>query len=159
MMAICRIDVPVVPKAPKTSSHSEKIVPQGTNPRASSYASAIPMLKSILKKSAPMNYTPQQTRDQTKSARGGLKIAQTDLATNKESRSDENFKKIKLEDLSDLMKDTRSAFFTLDSPQDEPIIVLDESEEVDTKKHEDTHATSHDVPDGTTSVPTILSSL
>ncbi|GJS12123.1 hypothetical protein Tco_0368919 [Tanacetum coccineum] len=31
-------------------------------------------------------------------------------------------KKIKLEDLSDLLKDTRSAFFTLDSPQDKPII-------------------------------------
>ncbi|GKA58547.1 hypothetical protein Tco_0757735, partial [Tanacetum coccineum] len=258
MLAICRTDVPVVPKAPKTSSHSEKIVPQGKNPRASSGlrrkqsskhtsesktkasksktgqsdketqsssakdkssshpsssthvviemhkeeqqaaggpaslgatseerahpqlsggcdASADSTAKADLGKSAPNDSIPHQQGmdegtknyapghifartnpsvlvDQTKSARGGLKIAQTDLATNKESRSDEISKKIKLEDLSDLMKDTRSAFFTLDSPQDEPIIVLDESEEVDTKKHEDTHATSHDVPDDT-SVP------
>ncbi|GKF00784.1 hypothetical protein Tco_0027707, partial [Tanacetum coccineum] len=54
-----------------------------------------------------------------------------------------------LEDLSDLRKDIRSAFFTLESVQYKHIIVSDESEEVDTKKHEDTHATSHDVPDDT----------
>ncbi|GKC00634.1 hypothetical protein Tco_0986770 [Tanacetum coccineum] len=47
--------------------------------------------------------------------------------TNEESRADEISKKIKLEDLSDLLKDTRSAFFTPDSPQNEPIIVLDEN--------------------------------
>ncbi|GJX16013.1 hypothetical protein Tco_0216845 [Tanacetum coccineum] len=43
-------------------------------------------------------------------------------------RADEISKKIKLEDLSDLLKDTRFAFFTPDSPQDEHI-VSDESEE------------------------------
>ncbi|GKF11554.1 hypothetical protein Tco_0049480, partial [Tanacetum coccineum] len=53
----------------------------------------------------------------------------TDLGTNEESRSDEISKKINLEDLSDLMQDTRSAFLTPDSSQDEPIIVSDESEE------------------------------
>nr|GEW30370.1 hypothetical protein [Tanacetum cinerariifolium] len=57
--------------------------------------------------------------DQTKSAGDGLKTAHTD-------------------------SDTRSAFFTPDSPQDEPIIVSYESEEEETKK-DDTHATSHDV--------------
>ncbi|GJZ26716.1 hypothetical protein Tco_0570969 [Tanacetum coccineum] len=67
--------------------------------------------------------------DKTKSARDRLKIIHTDSSTNEESRADEISKKIKLEDLSDLMKDTRSAFFTPDSPQDEPIIVLDKSEE------------------------------
>ncbi|GJW84559.1 hypothetical protein Tco_0157704 [Tanacetum coccineum] len=35
---------------------------------------------------------------------------------------------ISLEDLSDILKDTRSAFFTPDSPTDEPIIVLDKEE-------------------------------
>ncbi|GJU21997.1 hypothetical protein Tco_1155339 [Tanacetum coccineum] len=40
-----------------------------------------------------------------------------------------------------------STFFTLDSPQDEPIIVSNESEEEETEKHEDTHDTSHDVPE------------
>ncbi|GKF88130.1 hypothetical protein Tco_0259007 [Tanacetum coccineum] len=47
------------------------------------------------------------------------------------------------------MKDTRSTFFTPDSPQDELIIVLDESEEEETKKDKDTHPTSHDVPKDT----------
>ncbi|GJY65773.1 hypothetical protein Tco_0468011 [Tanacetum coccineum] len=50
---------------------------------------------------------------------------------------------MKLEDLSNLMQDIRSAFLTPDSPQDEPIIVLDESEEEETKRYEDTHTTSH----------------
>nr|GEU59251.1 hypothetical protein [Tanacetum cinerariifolium] len=83
--------------------------------------------------------------DKTKSARDGLKNAHIDLGTNEESKSNEILKKIKLEDLSDLIKDTRSAFFTPDTPQDGHIIVLDESEEVETKKDKETHATSHDV--------------
>ncbi|GKC36952.1 hypothetical protein Tco_1049336 [Tanacetum coccineum] len=48
-----------------------------------------------------------------------------------ESKADDISKKIKLEDLSEFLKDTRSAFFTPDSPQ------------------EDTHDTSHDVPKDT----------
>ncbi|GJX52371.1 hypothetical protein Tco_0280740 [Tanacetum coccineum] len=88
---------------------------------------------------------PQLSSDQTKYARDGLKTAHTYSGTNEESRADEISKKIKLEDLSDLLKDTRSAFFTSDSPQDEPIIVLDESEEEEeVDKDKDTHATSHD---------------
>ncbi|GKD79632.1 hypothetical protein Tco_1342253 [Tanacetum coccineum] len=35
------------------------------------------------------------------------------------------------------MQDTRSAFFTPDSSPDEPIIVSDESEEEQTKRHEE----------------------
>ncbi|GJZ96253.1 hypothetical protein Tco_0668587, partial [Tanacetum coccineum] len=54
--------------------------------------------------------------------------------------------KIKLEDLSDLLKDTRSAFFTPDTPPDEPIIILDESEEVEVEKAEQPPTTSQDVP-------------
>ncbi|GJS78366.1 hypothetical protein Tco_0728247 [Tanacetum coccineum] len=95
---------------------------------------------------------PSVLIDKTKSARDGLEISHTDSGTNEKSRVDEISKKIKLEDLSDLMKDTRSAFFTPDSPQDEPIIVSDESEEEETKKDEDTHTTSHDVHEDT-SVP------
>ncbi|GJR10172.1 hypothetical protein Tco_0792824 [Tanacetum coccineum] len=52
----------------------------------------------------------------------------------------------------DLLKDIRSAFFTPDSLQDEPIIVSNESEEEETGKDEDTHATSYDIPEDT-SVP------
>nr|GEV11952.1 hypothetical protein [Tanacetum cinerariifolium] len=87
--------------------------------------------------------------DKTKSAGNGSKPAHIDSCTNKESSADQISKKIKLEDLSDLMKDTRSAFFTPDSLQDEPIIVSDEGEEDETKKDEDTHTTSHDVPEDT----------
>ncbi|GKA10846.1 retrovirus-related pol polyprotein from transposon TNT 1-94 [Tanacetum coccineum] len=90
--------------------------------------------------------------DKTKSVVDGLKTTHTDLGTNEESRSDEISKKIKLEDPSNLMQDTRSAFFTHNSPQDEPIIVSNESEEENTKRYEDTHATSHDEPEDT-SIP------
>ncbi|GJY24616.1 hypothetical protein Tco_0398274 [Tanacetum coccineum] len=65
--------------------------------------------------SAPNDSIPSQ-QDQTKSGGDGLKTAQTDSGTNEESRADEISKKIKLEDLSDLLKDTRSAFFIL-TPQ------------------------------------------
>ncbi|GJW47194.1 hypothetical protein Tco_0078840 [Tanacetum coccineum] len=53
----------------------------------------------------------------------------------------------KLEDLSDILKDTRSAFFTPDSPTDEPIIVLEESEEEENAKNDkDTKDTSTPPP-------------
>ncbi|GJZ78883.1 hypothetical protein Tco_0643720 [Tanacetum coccineum] len=91
--------------------------------------------------------------DQTKSAGDGLKTAYADSGTNEESRADEISKKIKLEDLSDLLKDTRYALFAPDSPQDEAIIVSDESEEEEeVDKDKDTHATYHDVPEDT-SIP------
>ncbi|GJU46831.1 hypothetical protein Tco_1204097 [Tanacetum coccineum] len=82
----------------------------------------------------------------TKSRRDELKITHADSGTNEESRADDILKKIKLEDLSDLLKDTRFAFFTPDSPQDEPIIVSDGSkEEEEVSKDNDIHASSHDV--------------
>nr|GEX28126.1 hypothetical protein [Tanacetum cinerariifolium] len=71
---------------------------------------------------------PSVLVDQTKSSRNGLKSAQTNSGTNKESEANEISKKIKLEDLSDLLKYKISSFFTPDSPQDEPIIVLDKTE-------------------------------
>ncbi|GJU14105.1 retrovirus-related pol polyprotein from transposon TNT 1-94 [Tanacetum coccineum] len=94
--------------------------------------------------SAPNDFIPSQ-QDQTKSARDRLKTAHTNLGTNEESRADDISKKIKLYDLLNLLKDTRFAFFTIDSPQDEPIIVSDESkEEEEVAKDKDTHASSHD---------------
>ncbi|GJX97528.1 hypothetical protein Tco_0353326 [Tanacetum coccineum] len=76
---------------------------------------------------------------------------QLSSSTNEESRADDISKKIKLKDLSEFLKDIRSALFTLDSPQDDPIIVTYESEEKEADK-EDTHDTSHDMPEDT-SVP------
>nr|GEW32810.1 hypothetical protein [Tanacetum cinerariifolium]GEW54600.1 hypothetical protein [Tanacetum cinerariifolium] len=67
--------------------------------------------------------------DKTKSARDGLKTNHTTSGANKESRADDITRKVKLKDLSDILKDMRSDFFTPDSITDEPIIVSDESEE------------------------------
>nr|GEU89964.1 putative reverse transcriptase domain-containing protein [Tanacetum cinerariifolium] len=90
--------------------------------------------------------------DKTKSAGDRLTTTHTDLGTNKESRADDISKKIKLEDLSEFLKDIRSVFFTLDSSQDDPIIVTDESEEDDADK-EDTADTSHIMPKDTSLPP------
>ncbi|GKA29532.1 hypothetical protein Tco_0715777 [Tanacetum coccineum] len=94
--------------------------------------------------SAPKDSIPLQ-QDQTKSTRDGLETAHTDSGINEESRANEISKKIKMEDLSDLLKDTISAFFTPDSPQDEPIIISDKSEkEEEVAKDKESHASSHD---------------
>nr|GEX94993.1 hypothetical protein [Tanacetum cinerariifolium] len=61
--------------------------------------------------------------DKTKSARDGLKTTHTTSSANKESRADDISRNVKLEDLADVLKDTRSAFLTPDSLIDEPIIV------------------------------------
>nr|GEW48685.1 reverse transcriptase domain-containing protein [Tanacetum cinerariifolium] len=90
--------------------------------------------------------------DKTKSAGDRLTTTHTDLGTNKESRADDISKKIKLKDLSEFLKDIRSVFFTLDSSQDDPIIVTDESEEEDADK-EDTPDTSHNMPKDTSLPP------
>ncbi|GJU50998.1 hypothetical protein Tco_1220553 [Tanacetum coccineum] len=72
---------------------------------------------------------PSVLVDKTKSARDGLKTTHTTSSANEESGADDISQKVKLEDLSDILKDTRSTFFTPDSPTDEPIIISDESEE------------------------------
>ncbi|GKA58025.1 retrovirus-related pol polyprotein from transposon TNT 1-94 [Tanacetum coccineum] len=89
---------------------------------------------------------PSVLVNKTKFAGDELKTAHTDLGTNEESRSKEISKKIKLEDLSNLMQDTRSAFLIPDSLREELIIVSDESEEEETKRYKDTHATSYGPP-------------
>nr|GEU29003.1 hypothetical protein [Tanacetum cinerariifolium] len=68
---------------------------------------------------------PSVLVDKTKSAEDGLKTAHTTSSINEESRADDILQNMNLEDLADILKDTRSAFFILDSPTDKPIIVSD----------------------------------
>ncbi|GKA72472.1 hypothetical protein Tco_0778688 [Tanacetum coccineum] len=92
--------------------------------------------------------------DKTKSPGDGLKIAHTDSGVNEKSRANDISLKVKLEDLSYILKDTRSAFFTPDSLPYEPIIIPDKSkEEEEVAKDKDTEATSHDVPKDTSIPP------
>nr|GEX91273.1 hypothetical protein [Tanacetum cinerariifolium] len=72
--------------------------------------------------------------DKTKSTREGLKTVNTELGASKELRANEISKKINMEDLADILNDTRYAFFTLDSSTDEPIIVSYMSEEEENAK-------------------------
>nr|GEY36550.1 hypothetical protein [Tanacetum cinerariifolium] len=55
---------------------------------------------------------PSVLVDKTKSARDGLKTTHTTSSANEESGSDDISRKVKLEDLADILNDTRSAFFT-----------------------------------------------
>nr|GEU86540.1 hypothetical protein [Tanacetum cinerariifolium] len=86
---------------------------------------------------------PSVPVDKTKYARDLLKTAHSESGSNEESRANDLSKKIKLEDLSEFLKDTRYAFFTLDSPQYETIIVTNECEEEEANKG-NTYDTSHD---------------
>ncbi|GKD66569.1 hypothetical protein Tco_1308677, partial [Tanacetum coccineum] len=155
MLAVCNLDDPNVPKAPKPSI--AKRVPQGINPGAKpghkkqSTSSKQPYVSSReATKDTEMNREDQQAAggpsslgatskegahpqlssgsnpsvlvDKTKSAGDGLKTAHT---------------------TSDILKDTRPAFFTPNSPTDKPIIVSNESkEEEDVAKDKDTKDTS-----------------
>nr|GEU48316.1 hypothetical protein [Tanacetum cinerariifolium] len=67
--------------------------------------------------------------DKSKYVGDGLKTIHTESSTSEELGADEISKKIKLEDLMNLLKDTRFSFFTPDSPPDEPINVSDESDQ------------------------------
>ncbi|GJS05529.1 hypothetical protein Tco_0322037 [Tanacetum coccineum] len=90
---------------------------------------------------------PSVLVEKTKSARDGLKTAHTTSGANEESGADDISQKVKLEDLSDILKDTRSAFFTHDSPTDEPIIISDMSEEEENDENDkDTEDTSAPLP-------------
>ncbi|GKA23622.1 flavonol 3-sulfotransferase-like protein [Tanacetum coccineum] len=133
MKAICNLDVHVDFKAPKPSLQTEEVL-QGKTPGAQS---------GLRRKQSSKHTTESKTK--ASKSKIGQSEKETQSSTNEESRADEISKKIKLEDLLDLLKDTRSSFFTLDSPQDEPIIISDESEEEEeVEKDKDTHATSHD---------------
>nr|GEU37011.1 retrovirus-related Pol polyprotein from transposon TNT 1-94 [Tanacetum cinerariifolium] len=137
--AIYNLDVPVDSKAPKYSSLTEEETKSSlaidTSPshplpptpvvgemhkEAQQAAGGPTSLGDTSKDGAH----PQLSSDKTKSAGDGLKTAHTTSSENEESGADDISQKVKLEDLADILKDTRSTFFTPDSPTDEPIIVL-----------------------------------
>nr|GEW06801.1 hypothetical protein [Tanacetum cinerariifolium] len=66
---------------------------------------------------------PQLSSDKTKSTEVWLKTTHATLSANEELGANDISRKVKLEDLADILKDTRSAFFTPNSPTNEPIIV------------------------------------
>nr|GEV80358.1 hypothetical protein [Tanacetum cinerariifolium] len=143
MKAICNLDVHVDFKAPKPSSQTKE--------------SSLAKDKSPSHPLPPTLVVGEMHKEAQQAPCGPTSLGaiseegsypQLSSGINKESRADEISKKIKLNDLSDLLKDTRSAFFTSDSSQDEPIIISNESEKEEVEK-DDTHATSHDVPEDT----------
>ncbi|GJT60924.1 hypothetical protein Tco_1004457 [Tanacetum coccineum] len=153
MKDIYNLDVPVDSKAPKPSSQTKE-VPQVVGEMhkdAQQVAGGPTSLGATSKEGAhpQLSSGHDASADSTAEVDPGNSVPNDSIpsqqGTNEESRADEISKKIKMEDLSDLLKYTRSSFFTPDSPQDEPNIVLDESEEeVEVDKDKDTHATSHD---------------
>nr|GEZ92246.1 hypothetical protein [Tanacetum cinerariifolium] len=135
MKAICNLVMHVDFKAPKPSSQPDKL-PQGKKSGATTGL-----------RRSNLNVLV----DKTKSTGDGLKTVNTESGASKELGANEISKKIKLEDLADLLKDTRYAFFTPDSPPDEPINVSDESDQEEVEKAKETLANSQDVPEDTSS--------
>nr|GEU36733.1 class II heat shock protein [Tanacetum cinerariifolium] len=129
MKTICNLDVPIDSKAPKPSSQTKEDM----------MLQQIPQLKHILEYLLLRIPYLKNKR--------WVKTTHTDSGANEESKADDISLKVKLEDLSNILKDTRSAFFTLESLPNEPIIVSVKSEEEEeVARDKDTEATSHDVP-------------
>nr|GEY06324.1 RNA-directed DNA polymerase, eukaryota, reverse transcriptase zinc-binding domain protein [Tanacetum cinerariifolium] len=170
--AICNLDVPVDFKAPKSSLQTEEVpqvkkhgakmvgemhkeahqaVSNPTSLGATNEEGAHPQLSSDMDEETK-NFSldhifarsnPNVLVDKTKSAKDGLKTAHTNSGANEDSRAYDILLKVNLEDLSDILKDTRSTFFTSDSIPDDPIIISDKSEEEEeVSKDKDTEDTS-----------------
>nr|GEW67825.1 ribonuclease H-like domain-containing protein [Tanacetum cinerariifolium] len=159
MLALYSSDKPMAFKAPKPSSIVKR-GPQGTNPRAKSRhksqsSSKQPSVssKEATKESAsgndasaastaevdPGNSAPNQTKSISK----GLETVLTLPITGKGASSvasqieEETFSIIKLEDLAKLVSHVQPSFKYLDSPEDDLVIVVDDSDE---DKDDEVHA-------------------
>ncbi|GKB74632.1 hypothetical protein Tco_0936044 [Tanacetum coccineum] len=172
MKAICKLDVPMVSKAPKPTSQTEE-VPQGKKPGAKKTKSSSDKDKIPSHPSPPALVVGEMHKEAQQAVGGPTSLGVTseegahpqDIDKGTKNYSfDHIFAGSNLSVLVDKTKsaedglktahtdsDTRSAFFTPDSLQDEPIIVTDESKEKDADK-EETRDTSHDMPEDT-SVP------
>nr|GEW14372.1 hypothetical protein [Tanacetum cinerariifolium] len=120
MKAIYNLDVPMDFKAPKYSSLTEE-ASQSKKPgarRTKTYSFAHILARS----------NPSVLVDKTKSVIDGLKTANTTSSVNRESGADDISQNMKLEDLVDILKDTRSTLFTPDSLTHESIIISDKKD-------------------------------
>ncbi|GJT16988.1 hypothetical protein Tco_0875694 [Tanacetum coccineum] len=70
-------------------------------------------------------------------------IEEANLRGDEFTISNETSKTIKLEDLSKLVQNVKDDFIDLDSPNDDPIIMVDESEEDEKDKDDEIHTTSN----------------
>nr|GEV31712.1 hypothetical protein [Tanacetum cinerariifolium] len=169
MKAIYNLNVHVDSKAPKPSSQTEEETKSSlAKDKSPSHPSPPTSVVGDMHKEAQQaaggltslgatseeGAHPQLSSDKTKSARDGIKTIHTNSGANDKSRADDISLKVNLEDLSETLKDIRTTFFTPDSLLDEPIIILDESEEEEeVAKDKDTESTSYDVPNDTSYPP------
>ncbi|GJY87124.1 hypothetical protein Tco_0501752, partial [Tanacetum coccineum] len=158
MKAISNLDVHVDSKAPKPSSQTEESTTEASKSQAGQSKketkSSSAKDKSLSHPLPPTLVVGEMYKEAQQAVGGPTSLGATNeegvhpqlsSGANEESRADDISLKVKLEDLSNILKDTRSSFFTPDSPLDELIIVLDESEEEEeVAKDKDTEATSHD---------------
>nr|GEW31159.1 hypothetical protein [Tanacetum cinerariifolium] len=170
MLAICKAEKPVAFKSPRTSSQTEKKVSQGKNLRAK----AGHKKQSTSSKQPPMSSTggptslgvtskegahPRLSSDKTKFVSDGLKtvLATPKTGTKNAAKSSEE---IKLEDLAKLVPNVKAYFKDLDSPEDDPIIVVDDSKEDEEEdKNKEIHSTTNDkTKDISASIPPSLRS-
>nr|GEW28576.1 hypothetical protein [Tanacetum cinerariifolium] len=149
MKAIFNLDVPIDSTAPKPSSHIEE-VPRGKKPGA----------KSGHRRKQSSKHTSESKNEASKTKTEQLEkephffhlhsefASRHDASVDSTTEADPRLSVPN--DSIPSQQDTRSAFFTPDFPQDEIIIVSDESEEKeDVVKDKDTHASFHDVPEDT----------
>ncbi|GJT92070.1 putative reverse transcriptase domain-containing protein [Tanacetum coccineum] len=138
MLAMCNVDVPVDKQATGGPTFLGVTSEEGAYPQLSS------------------GTDPNVLADKTNYVSEGLEIVLTTPKTGKGASTIakqleevnfediEVFKKIKLEDLSKLVQNAQADFMDLDSTEDDPIIMVDESEGDDEEdKDEEVHATSN----------------
>ncbi|GJZ66921.1 hypothetical protein Tco_0630161 [Tanacetum coccineum] len=114
--------------------------------------------------SAPNDSLPPQ-QDKTKSVSDGLKTVLTTpkIGTKNAAKLSKEikFEETKLEDLAKLVPNVKADFKDRDSPEDEPIIVVDDREEDEEEnKHEEIHSATNDkTKDISASIPPSLRSI
>ncbi|GJW35473.1 hypothetical protein Tco_0058393 [Tanacetum coccineum] len=167
MKAICNLDVPVEAKALKPSSQTEE-TEASKSKTGQSEKDTQSSLARDKSPSHPLPLTPMvgKMHKEVQQAAGGPtslgatseERAHPQLSSGHDASADSTAEVdpgiyIKSNLLKmDILKDTKSAFFTPDSLTNEPIIVSDESEEEEeVSKDKDTEATSHDEPEDTLS--------